>query len=57
MLNKLCAPDIYSKDCNGNHFGSIFCPSYLKQEDALFLVLSYFTLEFVIRRIQENQDV
>jgi hypothetical protein len=55
-LIKMCLKETYSKVCVGKHFTDTFLiQNGLKQGDALLPLLPNFSLEYVIRKVQENQ--
>jgi hypothetical protein len=55
-LIKMCLNETYSKACTGKHLCDKFpIQKGLKQGNAILPLLSNFTLEYVIRRVQENQ--
>jgi len=53
----MCAYEIYSEVQIDRHMSYPFpVKNDLKEADALLLLLSSFTLECVIRKVQTNQD-
>jgi hypothetical protein len=55
-LNKTCFNETYNKVGVGKHLSDNFpIQNYLKQGDASLPFLFNFTLEYTIRKVQENQ--
>jgi hypothetical protein len=55
-LIKMCLHETYSKQCTGKHLSDNFpIQNGLKQGDALSPLFSKFSLEYAIRKVQENQ--
>jgi len=53
----MCLNETYSKDCTGKHLTIAFVThNGLKQGNALLSLLSNFTLEYTIRKVQENKE-
>jgi hypothetical protein len=53
---EVCLNELYNKVCIGKQLSDTFpIQNVLKQGDALSPLLSNFTLEHAIRRVQENQ--
>jgi hypothetical protein len=53
----MCVNETYSRDWVGKHFLDVFpIKKGLKQEDALLPLIFNFAVEYVIRRVEVNQD-
>jgi hypothetical protein len=56
-LIKMCLNEIYSKACIGKHLSDSFLIQiFLKQGDDLSPLLTNCTLEYAIRKVQENRS-
>ena len=53
----MCVNETYGRDWVGKHLSDMFpIKNYLKQGDALLPLIFNFAVEYVIRRVEVNQD-